>query len=196
MSLNEKEINRMCEKMSWRLSMPNNRQDVKQEGLLAVYDLISKSTKELHPAELYRAAKKSMFTYNNMSTLPVSMPDSRDVQEIVRSGKVSKYNHLSEANVEWTLNIVKANHTPFDDTVMQSDADQAKDLEDKNYAEYILSTALTSLTRTEYHVIKLKYYDDQTTEDIAKGLGISQQYVSILEKNALLTLRTELENPV
>jgi RNA polymerase sigma factor (sigma-70 family) len=192
--LTEQEINKMCEKLSWRLSMPNNRQDVKQEGLLAVYDLISKAKKELHPAELYRAAKKSMFTYNNMSMLPVSMPDSRDVQEIVRSGKVSKHNHLSKNTVDWTLNIVKATNAPYDDTVTASDNNQAQDLENKNWSEYILKTALSCLSRDEYHIIKLKYYDDVSQEDISAGLGISQQYASRLEKRALETLRVEIDH--
>lgn len=74
--------------------------------------------------------------------------------------------------------------------------DQIKD--DKNEAEEIsnlitLQKSLKHLDQKEYNIIKKRYYDDMTQNEIAGELGISQAQVSRLEKNAIHHLKKQFD---
>ena len=57
-----------------------------------------------------------------------------------------------------------------------------------------LKKSLHRLKGKELDIIRKRYYDDMTQTEIANELGISQAQVSRLEKNAIATLRKEIEN--
>lgn len=56
-----------------------------------------------------------------------------------------------------------------------------------------LKKSLHRLKDRELAIIKKRYYEDMTQTEIANELGISQAQVSRLEKNAIATLRKEIE---
>lgn len=191
MSMTDKEIKRLCEKQAWKFNSFSHRDDLMQEGLLACYELLA-GEPDAHAFKVFRAAKKRMTDYINLDVLPVSMPKSRDIEELARSGVPAKDNHLSKRNIDWATNILAAQNSSYDDNVTASDADQAQDFEDKEYADYLYATALSSLTRDEWWVIKLKYYEGLKQTEIADGLNFTQQYMSLIEKNALAKLKAAL----
>ena len=61
----------------------------------------------------------------------------------------------------------------------------------------MLLAALNTLTRREREIITLRYglggRREQTQKEVADRLGISQSYISRLEKRTLLRLRRELQ---
>ena len=61
----------------------------------------------------------------------------------------------------------------------------------------MLLTALNTLTRREREIITLRYglggRREQTQKEVADRLGISQSYISRLEKRTLQRLRRELQ---
>lgn len=74
--------------------------------------------------------------------------------------------------------------------------DQIKD--DRDDAQKIhnlitLQKSMKRLEEKELNIIKKRYYEDMTQNEIAKELGISQAQVSRLEKNALLQLRKQFD---
>lgn len=74
--------------------------------------------------------------------------------------------------------------------------DQIKD--NKNESERIhniitLHKSLKQLNDKELNIIKKRYYQDMTQNEIANELGISQAQVSRLEKNAILQLKKEFD---
>lgn len=74
--------------------------------------------------------------------------------------------------------------------------DQIKD--DKNEAEMIgnlitLNQSMKHLDDKELSIIKKRYYEDMTQNEIAYELGISQAQVSRLEKNAIQHLKKQFD---
>ena len=61
----------------------------------------------------------------------------------------------------------------------------------------MLLSALETLTQREREIITLRYglggRREQTQKEVANRLGISQSYISRLEKRTLLRLRRELQ---
>ena len=61
----------------------------------------------------------------------------------------------------------------------------------------MLLSALETLTQREREIITLRYglggRREQTQKEVADRLGISQSYISRLEKRTLLRLRRELQ---
>jgi len=181
----------MCERLSYKFNSPENRQDILQEGLLACYEKIAATRdSKPHPAELYRSARKAMHSFINISLLPVSVPVSRDVREILRENDYDNpFSNSSVENKAWLTNVIRASPVEFDETVQASDLDQAKEFEDKEFAEYLYLLALSTLTREQWHVIKLRYYENLSQDEIAIGLNITQQAVSSREALGLAKLK-------
>lgn len=74
--------------------------------------------------------------------------------------------------------------------------DQIKDEHDEIARERDLISLRASmhvLNEREKDIIRRRYYEDQTQMEIAGELGISQAQVSRLEKNAIRSLRDQME---
>ena len=56
-----------------------------------------------------------------------------------------------------------------------------------------LHASMHVLNEREKDIIRRRYYEDQTQMEIAGELGISQAQVSRLEKNAIRSLRDQME---
>ena len=56
-----------------------------------------------------------------------------------------------------------------------------------------LEKSMHVLNAREHDILLKRYYEDMTQMEIAKELGISQAQVSRLEKNAIRTLKKEME---
>ena len=56
-----------------------------------------------------------------------------------------------------------------------------------------LEKSMHVLNAREHDILRKRYYEDMTQMEIAKELGISQAQVSRLEKNAIRTLKKEME---
>lgn len=190
--MTDQQIISMNERLSFRLNSPDHRQDMLQEGLLVCYEILA-GEPDAHPAKLYRASRVRMHSYLNIDILPVSVPQSRDVREILWENNEYKGGNGTQKNKEWLTNILRAPSTEFDEAFFSSDLDQAKDYEEQEYAEYLYCLALSMLTRKEFHVIKLRYYEGLTQTEIHEGLGISRQGVAKLEIKALEKLKKIIE---
>lgn len=88
------------------------------------------------------------------------------------------------------------------DPVYNSDGDEMLLLDqisdDKDEAEKIhnlitLNKSMRTLAPKELHIIKKRYYEDMTQNEIAQELGISQAQVSRLEKNAIANLKKQFD---
>ena len=189
--MNDKEIMGMCKKLAYKYNSDTHREDMMQEGVLVCYEILAQEP-DAHPAKLYRAAKSRMHDYLNIDTLPVSMPKSDTVRSITHTGEAGLATEYSETNVEWIKNILSSDRTPYDEDFAMSDLDQAHDYEEREYADYVRGKAISELTRKEWHVIKLKYYEGMSQEEVGEGLKISQQQVSRYEVSALAKLRKGL----
>ena len=71
-------------------------------------------------------------------------------------------------------------------------ADRISDTNDDILESLSIKEALDTLPERERQVIKLRYFQDATQQQVAKILGISQVQVSRIEKKVLLAMRKKL----
>ena len=72
----------------------------------------------------------------------------------------------------------------YDDTFMESVPDCTDLYETKDYIE----KGMSLLTDKEKHIIKMRYYNDMTQDDLAIFYGVTRQAISIFESNALVKM--------
>ena len=97
---------------------------------------------------------------------------------------------MSEEGNSRLKQALSGSNTAYEEGDIASDLDQAQDYEEKDYASYMYATALEKLTRREFHIIKLRYYEDMSQEEVGEALSMTHQYVSLVEITALSKLKT------
>jgi RNA polymerase sigma factor (sigma-70 family) len=187
-TLNEDQIVVMCEKLANKFNSPDHREDMVQEGVLKCYELLAVDP-ETHPAKLYREAKRRMHDYLNVDTHPVTIPAHNITKRLARDVEDDYSGNLSEENFSWLKSILSSDNLPYDEDFGESDLDHAKDYEDREYHAHVLSVAITTLSQDEWQVVKMRYYDDMTQNDVADVLGQNQRWVSRVEIKALGKLK-------
>ena len=80
----------------------------------------------------------------------------------------------------------------FQDSSSVCLADRISDTNDDILESLSIKEALDTLPERERQVIKLRYFQDATQQQVAKILGISQVQVSRIEKKVLLAMRKKL----
>ena len=188
MSLTGPEIVGMCEKLANRFNSPSHRDDMVQEGVLKCYEILADDEK-VHPAHLYREAKRRMHDYLNIDVLPVSMPKSKTVRDIVRTGETDHHSNYGEDNIGWIKSILAADRTPYEEHFSSSKRDHVQEYEDKDYQNYLFKVAGDVLTTQEMEVMRMRYIFNMTQDEVAIWLGHNQVWVYRQEEAALKKLR-------
>ena len=84
-------------------------------------------------------------------------------------------------------------YTEGGDTLYVMDQISDKKNGEEVWVEHIsLTEAMKKLTKREYEIISLRFFEGKTQMEVAEKIGISQAQVSRLEKNALKTMRLYL----
>ena len=68
-----------------------------------------------------------------------------------------------------------------------------KNKEDAWVERLALQDAMNQLSNREYRIIKKRFYEGKTQTEVADEISISQAQVSRLEKNALKSIRSYLD---
>lgn len=125
---------------------------------------------------------------------------SHELQRIPRVDEIAKYLNISEENV---LEIIESSNAyniqSFDQTVYNDDdlelhetigADDTtfERIENRDFLE----KSLSRFNEAEKEFIRMRYFRGKTQKEIAEKLGVSQMYVSRLEKKVLDRFRTIL----
>ena len=84
-------------------------------------------------------------------------------------------------------------YTEGGDTLYVMDQISDKKNKEETWVENLsLREAINRLNKRERHIIDLRFYEGKTQMEVAQEIGISQAQVSLLEKNALKTMRNYL----
>jgi RNA polymerase sigma-70 factor, sigma-B/F/G subfamily len=125
---------------------------------------------------------------------------SHELQRVPRVDEIAKYLKISEENV---LEIIESSNAyniqSFDQTVYNDDdlelhetigADDVtfERIENRDFLE----KSLNRFNEPEKEFIRMRYFNGKTQKEIADKLGVSQMYVSRLEKKVLERFRTIL----
>lgn len=125
---------------------------------------------------------------------------SHELQRIPRVDEIAKYLKISEENVLEIIessnayNIQSFDQTVFNDDDLElhetigSDDGTFERIENRDFLE----KSLSRFSEPEKEFIRMRYFRGKTQKDIADKLGVSQMYVSRLEKKVLDRFRTIL----
>jgi RNA polymerase sigma-B factor len=126
--------------------------------------------------------------------------------ELGRSPTLDELADAADAEVEEVLEALESSHAystrslaaPLDDASDSTLADTLAQ-EEIGYALVedgaIVETGLAALDSRERRIVELRFYEGLTQSQIAAEVGISQMHVSRLLRQALETMRGELEYP-
>ena len=179
--LTTEEITTMCDKLASKYRQHHIRGDLVSEGVLAVYERLAVAPDD-YPASLYRRANKAMYDYINIKTKAVNIPTGRRSESVAKS--VDYKDDYSEEGVRLLEEAINSTTVSYDDTFMESVPDCTDLYETKDYIE----KGMSLLTDKEKHIIKMRYYNDMTQDDLAIFYGVTRQAISIFESNALVKM--------
>lgn len=187
--MNSEEIIGMCEKLAGRYKSPQHHDDLVQEGVLACYEVLAEDDNP-HPAHLWRMANRRMYDYLNIDTAPLSIPKSDTARKVAR-GSGEHTGHYSDAGVRNLEEALRGDVVGLDD-FMAFVPDHAEEYERKDYARYVISVAIETLSSEEMFLLKRRYFDGMTQEELAIEDDTSKMTISRREATALEKLRNNL----
>jgi RNA polymerase sigma factor (sigma-70 family) len=183
----------LCKSLARRYRNTQQFDDLVSEGVVACYEALAEG--KTAPADFTGAARRAMHDYINVKTKAVSIPTSHGsytVSHAMSKDKViDNLDGISEATL---LSLVQAmsnlTESAADDTAFT--VDHAEVFEEKEYHAYVLSVAKKTLTATEMTILKMRYFQDMTQDEVADALEISQKLVSRHEILALSKVKKKL----
>ena len=191
MNITDKEIVGMCERLAYRYNSESHREDLTMEGILVCYEILAKEP-DAHPAKLYREAKRRMHDYLNIDTQPVAIPKHSRSRRLTRNINDDDAGDMSKEGYNWLKSVLGSSDVPYDEDFGISDRDHVVEYERKEYGDYVRTVAIETLSPTELCVVKLRYYEDMTQDEVAVELGVHQSWVSRQETSALCKLEVRL----
>jgi len=189
--MNEKEIVKMCDRLAYKYNNKGHREDMKMEGILKCYEILGEEP-NVHPAKLYREAKRRMHDYLNVETLPVTVPAHNITRRLTRDINDGEVGDMSETGHKWLKVILSSKTGQYNDEHGISLNDHTEMYETKDLLKCVLNAAHEELTAEELGVIKMRFFDDMTQDDVATATGTNQKWVSRKEESAITKLRNSI----
>ena len=187
--MNSEDIMGMCEKLAGRYKSPQHHDDLVQEGVLACYEVLAEDDSP-HPAHLWRMANRRMYDYLNIDTAPLSVPKSDTARKVAR-GSGEHTGHYSDAGIRNLEEALRGDVVSMDD-FMAFVPDHAEEYERKDYARYVISVAIETLSSEEMFLLKRRYFDGMNQEELSVEFGTTQKTISVKESAILDKLRNNL----
>lgn len=189
--MTEQEIVGMCDKLAYKYNSQTHREDLKMEGILTCYEILAEEP-EAHPAKLFREAKRRMHDYLNLDTQPVAIPKHSRSRRLTRNIEDDNSGDMSEQGYDWLKSVLSSSNVPYDEDFGTSNFDHVQEFEDAEYGAYLKGVAKETLSPTEYEIIRLRYYEHLTQDEVADRLEYHQKWVSRQEIQALDKLEKKL----
>ena len=176
----------MCEYLARRFKRPDHFEDLRQEGLLAIYEMLAEkpATEDI---QLFVAARKRMHDYLNIDCLPFTVPKSDVVRRLVRDADANLTNvqHTwTDLAVEHLRSVLKSEQVSGEDVGKSepSSEDTYVKLEFWRKLDELLDKELTSDEQT---LLYMRYEEDMTDEEVAEFFGL-KTHSAIVKREAKL----------
>jgi len=189
--MTNEEIITMCERLSHKYNSVSHKEDLEMEGILTCYEILAEEP-EAHPAKLYREANRRMHDYFNLDTRPVAIPKHSRSRRLARNINDDDAGDMSKEGYDWLKAVLGSYDVPYDEDFGISDKDHVVEYERKEYGNHIKSVVIETLSPTELCIVRLRYYEDMTQDEVAVAIGANQRWVSRHEITALSKLKKEL----
>ena len=186
---NEDLIN-MCRKLAHKYNRPNDFDDLVSEGSIVCLELRAEDP-EVHPAKLYREANRAMHDYINLSLQPVSIPKHNVARRLSHDINDEETGNMSEDGANWLRNILSSEAVSYEE-FSSSIPDHAEEYEKADYENYVLTVAEQHLSLEEWKILRLRFWEDMSQQEVADAISSTQRQVSRIESKALETLCNNL----
>ena len=138
---------------------------------------------------------KAISTFDSCKSVLLSTYAARCIDNELLMMLRSKKKHSREVSLYEPIGTDKeGNEISLLDVIESPPVDVVEDYSTREDVSYLLNSMKSTLTPKEYQVICCRFglfgEEEQTQREIAKRLHISRSYVSRIEKNALLKLRS------
>lgn len=136
-------------------------------------------------------AYKAIYAKENLTKKNLREPTIMEISEEIGIPKEDIVYALDA--IQSPLSLYEPVYTDGGDTLYVMDQISDKKNGEEVWVEHIsLTEAMKKLTKREYEIISLRFFEGKTQMEVAEKIGISQAQVSRLEKNALKTMRLYL----
>ena len=186
---NEDLIN-MCRKLAHKYNRPNDFDDIVSEGAIVCLELRAEDP-EVHPAKLYREANRAMHDYINLSLQPVSIPKHNVARRLSHDINDEETGDMSEDGANWLRSILSSEAVSYEE-FSSSIPDHAEEYEKADYENYVLTVAEQHLSLEEWRILRLRFWEDMSQQEVADAISSTQRQVSRIESKALETLCNNL----
>ena len=192
--MDSKEILKMCEKIAYKYNRPEDFEDIVQEAVLACYEVLAVKD-EPHPAELYRAAQKRAYDYVNFDTHGLTIPASDTARSVSRKGEAGESSSWSDEAVDHLTMVLHSEWGEYDDEMVDGDYKNPEELlMEKQERSALIETLCDVLSEDEMKIIRLRYFEDMTLDEVSEEFSLSIKGVQLKEKAALAKLKKRLRN--
>lgn len=177
------DVMKMCRSLARKYNDPQETDDLISEGMITAYDLIAKGTTDKNL--IYSHVQREMHDYYNLRRGPVHLPNSSEVHSMTKETDPEGWTQSAMYNAMY------GEVVEIDENSLQ--VESSEDIyARKEWLSYVATKAITSVTEEEWKIIKMRYWEDKTLDEVGEVLGISKMSVSRRERAALDKIRNNL----
>ena len=170
--------------------------DLRQEGLLAIYEEVDKHAELIEDARAIQVANEAMWEYINLRELPVSMPDIWEVKALLRGNTewIEKYSQYRISTLDWMKLVLEAKDAEFEQGLDDMESKHVKDSDTALALEVVWCVASEVLSPRDYMIFCYTYKDEMSSTEIADRLELTRQATVRLAELATERVRKGLSN--
>ena len=170
--------------------------DLRQEGLLAIYEEVDKHAELIEDARAIQVANEAMWEYINLRELPVSMPDIWEVKALLRGNTewIEKFSQYRISTLDWMKLVLEAKDAEFEQGLDDMESKHVKDSDTALVLEAVWSVAAQVLSPRDYMIFCYTYKDEMSSTEIADRLELTRQATDRLAELATERVRKGLSN--
>jgi len=174
--MRSKEILKMCRSLARKYNDPQEYEDLVSEGVIACLELLESG--ETNKNALYTRAAFIMNDYYNIKRSPVYVPIQGKAKGMSSDDDISGWTETAMHNALYGESVEIEEHT------LQVPSTEEL-YERKEWLARVQTIALTCLTQEEWSIIKMRYWEDMTQDEVATVLCKNKMWVSRKERSAL-----------
>ena len=179
---------RICEYLARRFKRPEHFEDLRQEGLLAIYEILAVEP-TAQDVKLFREARRRMHDYLNIDCLPMTIPVSDVARRLARDldADLSKVNHSwSREAVEHLRNTLSAEQVS-EDKVSTTQPSSERIYEDQEFNRELDKIIEQDLTSDDQMYIYMRFEEGMTLAEIADFFGLAGKTSAIEREKRLIS---------
>ena len=176
-------IMKMCRSLARKYNDPQEYDDLVSEGVVKVLELVAEGVSNI--GVLHKSAAVAMNEYYNIKNSVVHVPVQGKAKSMSSDDDVDGWTSVA---LHSALYGEKVEYEEY-----MSQAPSTEELyEQKEWFARVQTVAVSHLTQEEWAIIRMRYWDDLTQDDVGIHMGRNKMWVSRHEKAALEKIRNNL----